>query len=132
MGRGPETARRPARRQGAQYRARGGGPPRAGPLAKHIALRWLGKDGSRREFTYADLRDLTNRFANVLKALGVDKGERVFVLCGRIPELYVAVLGTLKNRGVVCTLFSAFGPEPIHTRLMIGEGSVLVTTASST
>ncbi len=102
----------------------------AGPLAKHIALRWLGKDGSRRELTYADLRDLTNRFANVLKALGVDKGDRVFVLCGRIPELYVAVLGTLKNRGVACTLFSAFGPEPIHTRLMIGEGSVLVTTAS--
>ena len=102
----------------------------AGPLATHIALRWLGKDGSRREFTYGDLRDLTNRFANVLKALGVDKGDRVFVLCGRIPELYVAVLGTLKNRGVACTLFSAFGPEPIHTRLMIGEGSVLVTTAS--
>jgi len=102
----------------------------AGPLGKNIALRWLGKDGSRREFTYADLRDLTNRFANVLKALGVDKGDRVFVLCGRIPELYVAVLGTLKNRGVACTLFSAFGPEPIHTRLMIGEGSVLVTTAS--
>jgi acetyl-CoA synthetase len=102
----------------------------AGPLATHIALRWLGKDGSRRELTYADLRDLTNRFANVLKALGMGKGDRVFVLCGRIPELYVAVLGTLKNRGVACTLFSAFGPEPIHTRLMIGEGSVLVTTAS--
>ena len=102
----------------------------AGPRAAHIALRWLGKDGSRREFTYADLRDLTNRFANVLKALGVGKGDKVFVLCGRIPELYVAVLGTLKNRGVACTLFSAFGPEPIHTRLAIGEGSVLVTTAS--
>ena len=102
----------------------------AGPLATHVALRWLGKDGSRRELTYADLRDLTNRFANVLKTLGVGKGDKVFVLCGRIPELYVAVLGTLKNRGVACTLFSAFGPEPIHTRLMIGEGSVLVTTAS--
>ncbi len=102
----------------------------AGPRAAHIALRWLGKEGARREFTYADLRDLSNRFANVLKALGVGKGDRVFVLCGRIPELYVAVLGTLKHRGVACTLFSAFGPEPIHTRLSIGEGSVLVTTES--
>jgi acetyl-CoA synthetase len=102
----------------------------AGSRAAHIALRWLGKDGSRREFAYTDLRDLTNRFANVLQALGVGKGDRVFVLCGRIPELYVAVLGTLKIRGVACTLFSAFGPEPIHTRLAIGEGTVLVTTAS--
>ncbi|HSN39675.1 MAG TPA: acetate--CoA ligase, partial [Burkholderiales bacterium] len=84
----------------------------------------------RREFTFADLRNLTNRFANVLGNLGVAKGERVFVLCGRIPELYVSVLGTLKNRSVACPLFSAFGPEPIHTRLSIGEGSVLITTES--
>ncbi len=102
----------------------------AGPRAAHIALRWLGRDGSRREFTFADLRNLTNRFANVLGNLGIGKGEQVFVLCGRIPELYISVLGTLKNRSVACALFSAFGPEPIHTRLSIGEGSVLVTTES--
>ena len=102
----------------------------AGPRAAHIALRWLGRNGSRREFTFADLRNLTNRFANVLGNLGVAKGERVFVLCGRIPELYVSVLGALKNRSVACPLFSAFGPEPIHTRLSIGEGSVLITTES--
>lgn len=48
------------------------------------------------------------------------KGERVFVLAGRIPELYVAVLGTLKNGSVLSPLFSAFGPEPIAARLRIG------------
>ncbi|MBI2224120.1 MAG: acetate--CoA ligase [Betaproteobacteria bacterium] len=49
---------------------------------------------------------------------------------GKIPELYITVLGALKQRCVVSPLFSAFGPEPIHTRLALGSGSVLVTTAS--
>jgi acetyl-CoA synthetase len=52
------------------------------------------------------------------------------VLSGRIPELYIAVLGALKAKCVVSPLFSAFGPEPIATRLTIGNGRVLVTTAS--
>jgi len=100
----------------------------AGPRRGHVALRWLGKAGAVREFTYADLAEATNRFANVLAGLGVGKGERVYALAGRVPELYVAALGTLKNRGVFCPLFSAFGPEPIRTRLAIGQARVLVTT----
>ena len=102
----------------------------AGARAGHLALRWLGKDGSRRDFTYRDLAELSNRFANALQQLGIGAGSRVFVLAGRIPELYVAVLGALKNRCVASPLFSAFGPEPIHTRLSMGAGSVLVTTES--
>ncbi|MBK5187016.1 MAG: AMP-binding protein [Gemmatimonadaceae bacterium] len=86
------------------------------------------KSGAPRDFTYADLAEETNRFANVLASLGVSAGERVFVLADRIPELYIAALGTLKNRSVFCPLFSAFGPEPIRARLTIGEGDVLVTT----
>jgi len=96
--------------------------------ADHLALRWLGKDGTSRDYTYGDLRSLTNRFANVLRSLELRPGARVFVLAGRIPDLYVTVLGALKNKNVVCTLFSAFGPEPIHTRMEIGEADVLVTT----
>ena len=102
----------------------------AGPLRDRLAIRWLGRNGDVREYTYADLRMLTCRFANVLKALGVAKGERVYVLAGRIPELYVAALGTLKNRSVFCPLFSAFGPEPIRARLAIGGARLLVTTES--
>ena len=94
----------------------------------HLALRWLGKQGEVVDYTYADLRRLTNRFANALRSLGIGKGDRVFVLAGRIPELYITALGTLKNGSVFCPLFSAFGPEPIHQRLAIGEGNVLVTT----
>lgn len=101
-----------------------------GPRAKHVAWRWLGKSGEVRDFTFADVRDATNRFANVLGDLGVLKGDRVFVLAGRIPELYVAAIGTLKNRSVFCPLFSAFGPEPIRSRMLIGTPKVLVTTES--
>jgi acetyl-CoA synthetase len=100
----------------------------AGLRAGHLALRWLGKKGEVRDFTYAHLASLTNRFANVLESLGVKPGDRVYVLAGRIPELYVAALGTLKNRSVFCPLFSAFGPEPIRARLTIGQARVLVTT----
>ncbi len=64
----------------------------------------------------------------MLQKLGIGKGDRVFVLAGRIPALYIAVLGTLKNTSVLCPLFSAFGPEPIAQRLTIGDGKVLVTT----
>ncbi len=102
----------------------------AGALSEHLALRWLGKRGEIRDFTYADLRALTDRFANVLKRLGLDAGERVFMLTGRIPELYISALGTLKNRNVFCPLFSAFGPEPIRQRISIGDGRVLVTTVT--
>ncbi|MBI2351713.1 MAG: acetate--CoA ligase [Deltaproteobacteria bacterium] len=99
-----------------------------GPRRNHLALRWLGKQGQVLDFSYAELKALSNRFANVLRGLGVGKGERVFALTGRIPELYIVALGTLKNGSVFCPLFSAFGPEPIHQRLSIGEGKLLVTT----
>jgi acetyl-CoA synthetase len=99
-----------------------------GDRADRIAIRWIGKTGERRDLTYADLRDATNRFANALAALGMQPGDRIFVLMGRLPELYVAVLGALKARCVVTPLFSAFGPEPIATRIGIGEGKLLVTT----
>jgi len=94
----------------------------------NLALRWLGKSGQTKDYSYAELAELTSRFANVLAGLGVGKGDRVFVLAGRILELYVAVLGALKHRCVVSPLFSAFGPEPIATRLRIGEGIAMVTT----
>ena len=99
-----------------------------GPRAARVALRWLGKDGERREFTYRQLAAETNRFANALGGLGLGQGGSVFVLLGRVPELYIAMLGALKARCVASPLFSAFGPEPIATRLQIGDGQVLVTT----
>ena len=98
-----------------------------GPLRDKIAFRFIGAK-AKRDVSFGALSRLTNRFANVLKSLGVGKGERLFLLSGRIPELYVAVLGSFKNGTAVSPLFSAFGPEPIATRIRLGEGAVLVTT----
>jgi acetyl-CoA synthetase len=96
--------------------------------ADHLALRFRLRHGGVRDCTFTDLARSTSRFAHVLDRLGVNASDRVFFLLGRQPELYVGVLGTLKHRAVACTLFSAFGPEPIRQRLDIGDARVLVTT----
>ena len=93
-----------------------------------IALRWIAKSGDRADFTYADLSRLTNRFADVLQTNGLTNGDRVSALLGRVPELYVAALGTLKAGCVFCPLFSAFGPEPIQSRMEIGGAKALITS----
>ncbi|MFV1877341.1 acetate--CoA ligase [Nioella sp.] len=94
-----------------------------------VAMLWLGKSGARLPFTYADLADASARLANVLAAHGLTKGDSVFALMGRVPELYITALGTLKAGMIFTPLFSAFGPEPIQTRMEIGSANVLVTTA---
>ncbi|MDD2462647.1 MAG: acetate--CoA ligase [Desulfobulbus sp.] len=99
-----------------------------GPLKDKIAIRCLGKDGAITELSYAALCKGSNRFANLLRAFGVGKGERIFWLGGRVPSLFSIFFGTLKYGGGFCPLFSAFGPEPIAQRLERGNGCVLVTT----
>ncbi len=90
------------------------------------AIRWVGKTGERKSFTYGDLKRETDRFARILADNGLGQGTRVFSLLGRVPELYIAALGTLKAGGVFCPLYSAFGPEPVRSRLEIGEANVLL------
>ncbi len=99
-----------------------------GPRRDHVAVQWLGSEGTTRAITYAELKSLSNRFANILQGLGVGKGDTACALAGRIPELYIAALGTFKNTSVFCPLFSAFGPEPIFQRMSRGDAKVLLTT----
>lgn len=100
----------------------------AGERSGREALRFIQADGGTRSLSYAQLASQTSKFAAVLRELGVGRGERVFSLLGRSPELYVAVLGTFKNASVFCPLFPAFGPEPVRQRLRLGAGRVLVTS----
>ena len=127
----------------AAARARLQGLPRGGlniaheALDRHVAaghgdqpaIIWLGRNGKREVLTYADLAADAARFAHVLRAHGIESGDRLFLLSGRVPALYAATLGALKAGVVVSPLFAAFGPEPVRARMEIGEGSVLVTTA---
>jgi acetyl-CoA synthetase len=101
-----------------------------GTLRDQVALRFVARNSPPSELTYGELARQTNRFAKVLQQLKVGQGDRLFVLAGRLPALYVAVLGALKNGTVVTPLFSAFGPEPIAKRVQLGSGQVLVTTDS--
>ena len=99
-----------------------------GDYRHHVAIRCIDSTGISQDFTYLDLSKLTNQFAHVLQQLQVVTGNCVFTLLGRVPELYITVLGTLKNGSIVCPLFSVFGPEPIRTRLVSGNAKVLVTS----
>ncbi len=107
----------------------------AGPEAGRTAMRFIADTPGSAELvshdvSYAELGRLTRKFTNVLRGLGIGKGDRVFVIMGRVPELYISMLGALRNGSVVSPLFSAFGPEPIATRVTIGSANVIVTTAA--
>jgi acetyl-CoA synthetase len=93
-----------------------------------VAIRWLGRGSERRDITYAGLAGDAGRFANAVTALGLRRGDRVFALLGRVPELYAAALGALAAGMPFSPLFAAFGPEPIRSRMEIGEATALVTT----
>ncbi|MEM3690591.1 MAG: acetate--CoA ligase, partial [Candidatus Micrarchaeia archaeon] len=92
-----------------------------------IALYWEGDDGSTKKFTFLELSNLSNKFANVLKNHGIKRGDRVFIFLSRIPENYISFLGILKMGGIAGTMFAAFGPEAIRDRLLDSEAVALVT-----
>ena len=78
-----------------------------------IALRRVGVDGESRTLTFEELAERSNRFANVLADLGVERGERVFSYMPRIPDHYVALVGTLKHGAVFGGINERFGPDGI-------------------
>jgi acetyl-CoA synthetase len=94
----------------------------------NLAIRFLAQEAAPQDLTYRDLSEASHRFANVLATLGVQRGDTVATLMGRVPALYATVLGTLAAGAVYCPLFSAFGPEPVKARLALGSARVLVTT----
>ena len=91
------------------------------------AMLWEGKNGEKETYTYDDMRRETDKFANVLGSLGVEKGTRVFTFMERVPEIYFTVFGTLKAGCVIGPLFSAFGPDPVRDRMEDSGAKVLVT-----
>jgi len=98
-----------------------------GSLHDKPAFRFLSRDRPTSVLSYGELAGMSGRFCNTLRGFGVGRGERLFILAGRIPELYIAVPGSLKNGTVVSPLFPALGPEPLVTQGNPGKGKVLVT-----
>jgi acetyl-CoA synthetase len=92
------------------------------------AARFIDRDWRQTDVTYEDLHSSCCRFGDVLLSLGIARGECVATLLGRTPELFTVVLGTIRLGRVCCSLFSAFGPEPLKTRLQLGHTRLLVTS----
>ncbi len=92
-----------------------------------IAMYFEGARGETAKFTFQEMSALTNQFANALRSLEVKKGDRVFIFLNRVPELWIALLGTLKLGAIAGPLFSAFGPDAIRDRLKDSGATVLVT-----
>lgn len=94
--------------------------------AARLALRWRGRDGRRREFTYAELAELSSRLAGHLLAQGVVPGEAVGVMLGRQPETVIAALAVWKIGAVYCPLFADLGPDPLRARLDVAGVKLLL------
>ncbi len=92
-----------------------------------IALHY--SDSTRDEsITYAEMKRQSDKFANVLRGLGVKKGDRVFIFMPRTPELYYSLLGVIKIGAVAGPLFEAFMETAVRDRLQDSEAMAIVTT----
>ena len=98
-----------------------------GPGRNETALVWEGELGEREEYTFGDLKSLSNRFANVLKSLGIGAGDRVCLYIGRLPETYVALVGILKIGAVAVPQPPDVSPETLRDRLRHSSAKVVVT-----
>jgi acetyl-CoA synthetase len=92
-----------------------------------VALYWLNDENVEKKFTFKELDELSNQFANGLHEIGVELGDRVFFFLTRHPELYYGFLGTLKRGAIAGTMFAAFGHQAIQDRLGNSGALVLVT-----
>ncbi len=99
----------------------------AGARRDKPALIWEGEPGDQRTLTYAQLKDQVCGFANVLKAAGVRKGDRVAIYMGMVPELAVALLGCARIGAVHSVIFGGFAAHAIADRVNDSDCQVIVT-----
>jgi acetyl-CoA synthetase len=96
---------------------------------KRVAMRWIDADTlNRTDFTFLQLEQESNRFANTLIRLGFQEGDILFTFLPKMPEQFISFLGILKIKGIVGTLFSNFGHEALWDRLM--DAKALITKSS--
>jgi acetyl-CoA synthetase len=92
-----------------------------------VAFHWEGEPGDTRTITYADLLAEVQRFANVLKGLGVRKGDRVNIYLPMIPELPVAMLACARVGAPHSVVFGGFSSDALADRINDAEAKVLIT-----
>jgi acetyl-CoA synthetase len=91
-----------------------------------LAFIWEGENGDFRALSYFALKRETSKFANVLKSLGVGKGDRVTIYMGRVPEIIIAMLACARIGAVHSVVYGGFSVEALHERLEDSQSKVLV------
>ena len=99
-----------------------------GKRAKKTALIWEGEPGDSRTLTYADLHREVQQFANVLKDLGVRKGDRVAIYLPLIPEAAVSMLACARIGAIHSVVFGGFSPDSLRDRINDARAKVLITS----
>lgn len=91
------------------------------------ALIWEGDDGSARTFTYQQLHHEVNRFANVLKKKGIERGDRVAIYLPMVPELPIAMLACARIGAIHSVVFGGFSSSALRGRIQDSGAKLLVT-----
>ena len=92
-----------------------------------LALIWEGEDGAERTFSYYKLWREVNRFANVLRGMGVKKGDTVTIYMGRVPELPIAMLAATKIGAIHSVVYGGFSEQALADRIEDAQSKVLIT-----
>lgn len=92
-----------------------------------LALKWEGLGGKAKNYTYNDIRQLSNTIAAFLQNLGIKPEERVCLFLDRVPELYIGFIGILKSGAIAQPLFSAFGEDSLHVRMENAGTTAIIT-----
>lgn len=96
-----------------------------------LALIWEGENGDFKALSYFAMRRETCRFSNVLKSLGIKKGDRVTIYMGRIPELMIAMLACARIGAIHSVVYGGFSVEALHERLEDSQSKVLIVADGS-
>ncbi|SEC30265.1 acetyl-coenzyme A synthetase [Terriglobus roseus] len=102
-----------------------------GSRADKNALLWEGEPGEVRSLTYAELHAEVQRFANVLKSLGITKGDRVAIYMGVCPEIVLAVLACARIGAVHNVVFGGFAAQALADRMNDAQCKLLITQDTS-
>src|SRR5919205_336493 len=92
-----------------------------------VAIMWEGENGEHRSFTYYQLYHSVNKFANALKNLGIQKGDRVTIYLPMVPELPIAMLACSRIGAIHSVIFSGFSAQALSDRICDSKSKVIVT-----
>jgi acetyl-CoA synthetase len=92
-----------------------------------VAYHWIGEPGDTRTLTYAELAREVNKFANALKSLGLEKGDRVAIYMGMIPELPIAMLACARLGLVHSVVFGGFSSDALSSRILDADARIVIT-----